>query len=68
MNGCQFSCIGWFSGDGVAAAKKLLGLPEGRLVRTTRALGYPTEEALKPRTQPGQERKPLAAIVHEEHY
>ncbi len=62
------SSIGWFVGDGVAAAKKILGIPEGRLVRTALSLGYPTEEALKPRTQPGQARKPLAAIVHEEHY
>lgn len=62
------SSIGWFVGDGVAAAKKILGIPEDRLVRTALSLGYPTEEALKWRTQPGQARKPLAAIVHEEHY
>jgi nitroreductase len=62
------SSIGWFVGDGVAAAKKILAIPEDRLVRTALSLGYPTEETLKLRTQPGQARKPLAAIVHDEHY
>ncbi len=62
------SCIGSFASDGVAEVRQILGIPEGRQVHTAISLGYPTEEALKPRTQPGQARKPLAAIVHEEHY
>jgi nitroreductase len=62
------SSIGWFSGNGRATARAILGVPAERLVRTAISLGYPAEEALRPRTKPGQARKPLSAIVHEERY
>ncbi|MFL5626301.1 MAG: nitroreductase family protein [Ktedonobacteraceae bacterium] len=62
------SSIGWFKGQGVAAAKEILGIPEHRLVRTAISLGYPDEQAMRARPKPAQARKPLAALVHEERY
>jgi nitroreductase len=62
------SCIGWFAGDGPAAVKAILGIPEGRLVRTAISLGYPDEEAQRARPKPAQARKPLAELVHEDRY
>ena len=62
------SSIGWIVGDGRAAAKKLLGIPPERVVRTAISLGYPDEEARRARTRMGQARKPLTEIVHEERY
>ena len=61
------SCIGWFTGAGVRDAKALLGIPEGRLLRTVISLGYPDEAALKGRGS-AQPRKQLSEIVHEERY
>jgi nitroreductase len=62
------SSVGWFKGKGVAEAKRMLGIPEQRLVRTAISLGYPDEEARRNRTKPAQARKPLSQIVHEERY
>jgi nitroreductase len=61
-------CIGWFQGNGPAAARAILGIPEGRLVRTTISLGYADEEAQRARPKPPQARKPLADLVHAERY
>jgi len=60
------SSIGWIVGDGREAAREILGIPEGRMVRTAISLGYPDEEARRRRA--GQPRKPLSEIVHEERY
>lgn len=60
------SSIGWIVGDGREAARGLLNAPPGRVVRTAISLGYPDESAR--RTRPGQARKPLSEIVHEERY
>jgi nitroreductase len=60
------SSVGWITGGGREAAKEILGVPEGRMVRTTISLGYPDEEARRRRV--GQARKPLSEIVHEERY
>jgi nitroreductase len=61
------SSIGWIVGGGRDAAKELLGIPESRTVRTAISLGYPAEGARRA-TRPGQARKPLSEIVHEERY
>ena len=61
------SSVGWIVGGGRAAAKELLGIPESRTVRTAISLGYPDEGARRT-TGPGQARKPLSEIVHEERY
>ncbi|HEX2729497.1 MAG TPA: nitroreductase family protein [Rubrobacteraceae bacterium] len=62
------SSIGWIVGSGRDAAKDLLGVPPGRVVRTALSLGYPDESSRRPRTSRGQARKPLSEIVHEERY
>ena len=60
------SSVGWLAGSGREAAKEILGIPEGRTVRTAISLGYPDEGARRRRA--GQARKPLSEIVHEERY
>ena len=60
------SSIGWIVGEGRVEATEILGIPEDRTVRTAISLGYPDEEAR--RRRPGQARKPLSEIVHEERY
>lgn len=60
------SSIGWIVGEGREAARELLNAPAGRVVRTAISLGYPDEPAR--RTRPGQARKPLSEIVHEERH
>jgi len=52
------SSIGMISRESRAAAQKILGVPEGRTVRTAISLGYPAEGALR-----GGRRKPLAELV-----
>ncbi len=58
--------VGWIVGSGRDAAREILGVPEGRMVRTTISLGYPDESARRRRA--GQARKPISEIVHEERY
>ncbi|HLH21332.1 MAG TPA: nitroreductase family protein [Chloroflexota bacterium] len=62
------ACIGWFSDQGIADLKALLGIPAERLVRTALSLGYPDEAApARPaRANPG--RKPFGEIVYWERY
>jgi nitroreductase len=60
------SSIGWIVGEGRVEATEILGIPEDRTVRTAISLGYPDEGAR--RRRPGQARKPLSEIVHEERY
>jgi nitroreductase len=62
------SSIGWFNASGVDAARAILGIPPGRLVRTALSLGYPDREAYRARPRLGQPRKPLTELVHEERY
>ncbi len=61
-------CIGWFKGGGPMTAKRLLGLPDERLVRTVISLGYPDAAARAARPRREQVRKPLDEIVHRERY
>ncbi len=61
------SSVGWIVGGGRDAAREILGVPEGRMVRTAISLGYP-DESPRRATGPGQVRKPLSEIVHEERY
>lgn len=50
------------------AARELLGIPRHKVVRTAISLGYPDEEARRPRSGRGQARKPLGEFVHLERY
>jgi nitroreductase len=59
--------IGWLGNDGTAEeAKRILGIPEERFVRTAVSLGYPAEGAVPSKAGPG--RRPLSELVHEERY
>jgi nitroreductase len=60
------SSIGWFVGSDREAAREILGVPEGRVVRTAISLGYPDESTRRPRRVPA--RKPLSEIVHRKRY
>ena len=62
------SSIGWLVGSGVEDARDLLGIPPERRVRSALSLGYPKEEVRRARTRPGQARKPLTDLLHEERY
>jgi nitroreductase len=62
------SCIGWFGGAGREAARKLVGAPEGGLVRTVISIGYPDEEARRARSKPPEARKPLSKLIHQDRY
>lgn len=48
--------------DGI---NKLLRLPHNRSVRTIVAFGYPTEDALAPKSHPGKARLPREEVVYE---
>ena len=60
------SSVGWIVGSGREDAREILGVPEGRVVRTAISLGYPYEGARRRRA--GQARKPISEIAHEERY
>ena len=60
------SSVGWIVGGGRDAAREILGVPQGRVVRTAISLGYPDERARCRRA--AQARKPLSEIVYEERY
>ncbi len=60
------SSVGWIVGGGRDAAREILGVPQGRVVRTAISLGYPDERARRRRA--AQARKPLSEIVYEERY
>ena len=62
------SAIGWIMPAGASAVGALLGVPEGRRVRTLVSLGYPTEEASRPKSAPGAARRPLAEMVRFERF
>lgn len=60
------SAIGWFRDASAEAAKRLLGIPSKRLLRTVVSIGYVDETARAQRQRPAQPRKALAEIVHHE--
>jgi nitroreductase len=62
------SAIGWFKDAAAGEAKRLLGVPQDRLMRTVVSLGYIDSEAFQKRSRPQVPRKPLHDIVHTEHW
>lgn len=60
--------VGWFAQGGREAAKEILGVPEGRLVRSALSLGYPDPDPPRGRSVLPRGRKPLSELVHEERY
>jgi len=64
------SCIAWFDEPegAIERARRLLGVPPDRTLRTVLALGYPEDRRVSSAGNPGPARKPVAAFVHDEHY
>src|SRR5262249_34310344 len=62
------SAIGWFRGAAAEEAKRILGVPSERLLRTTMSLGYTDTAAHAQRRRPAQPRKPLAEILRYERW
>lgn len=62
------SCIGWLRGKGQEEAKRLLGIPPERLVRTLLSVGYADEAARRARPKKPDARKPTDAFVYRERY
>ncbi len=65
------AAVGHFTGPGdtwaaSTEAKRLLGIPDERLLRETISLGYPAEHLQPTLNPPG--RKPLEQLVHWDHY
>lgn len=62
------SGITWIRRDVAPVVAAALALPEGWLVRTIMAIGYPTEEALAPKAEPGKARLPRDDVVMHERW
>lgn len=62
------SCIGWFKDAGPDQVRGLLGIPEGKLVRTILSIGYEDTGAEGARNHREHPRKPMADLVHEGHW
>jgi nitroreductase len=62
------SGMGWIPQASRDEALRLLGVPEGRLLRTVVAIGRATEAAAKPRSRPGMARLRLDELVHRERW
>ncbi|HEY8885798.1 MAG TPA: nitroreductase family protein [Chloroflexota bacterium] len=55
-------------GEGPDAAKKMLGIPAERRVRTVIAIGYPDRAAIQAKPKNPQPRKPIVEFAHMDHY
>jgi nitroreductase len=58
------SAIGWFRGAAADEAKRMLGIPAHRLLRTTMSIGAIDQAGHAQRQRPPQPRKSLDEIVH----
>ena len=47
---------------------RLLGVPDGMILRTMVSIGYPTEEGAKPKSARGEARRPLDSFIRHERY
>jgi nitroreductase len=62
------SAIGWFKDQPADEAKRILGVPQQRLLRTIMSIGHVDSDERRKRQRPAQPRKPLADIVHHERW
>jgi nitroreductase len=62
------SAIGWFRDAAAEEAKRMLGVPHERLLRTIMSIGFADAEGHKSRARPAQPRKSLGDIVHRERF
>lgn len=60
--------IGWFKGEGRKDAADILGVPEGKPVRTSISIGYPDQQAMSAKPRNEQPRKPLSEIAYKDSY
>jgi nitroreductase len=58
--------ITWIVPEARDAVREILGLPGDWFPRTVVAIGYPSEEAMRPKSAPGTARLPRAKVVFEE--
>jgi nitroreductase len=62
------SAIGWFKDAASVEAKRILGVPQERLLRTIMSIGFVDAAGHRQRTRPAQPRKPIGDIVHHERW
>lgn len=62
------SSIAWYGGPTAQAAREILGIPEGRLVRTLISIGYPDLDAHVANPNGLSGRKELSETVHYERW
>ena len=60
--------VSWFAGEARNEAKRILGVPSERLVRTTLSLGHPDPDPPSGMSALSPGRKPMAELLHEERY
>jgi hypothetical protein len=60
--------IAWLPTEARAGVGELLGLPEGRFVRTVVAIGHPTSTASRPKSARGAARLPRSETVFSERW
>lgn len=60
--------IAWIRSEARPAVSELLGLPEGRFVRTLVAIGHPTDSAREPKSARGEARLPREETVFNERW
>jgi nitroreductase len=62
------SAIGWFKGAAADEAKRTLGVPKERLLRTIMSVGYVDDDAREQRQRPQTPRRPISEIVRYERW
>jgi nitroreductase len=62
------AAVGWVPQEARTEAAGLLGVPEGRLLRSVVAIGHPAPGASAPRAPAGAARLPLDELVHHERW
>ena len=62
------AAIAWLRGEVRSLTGELLGLPEGRFVRTLVAIGHPSDEGRRPKAAPGTARLPREETVRTNHW
>jgi hypothetical protein len=48
--------------------RDLLGVPQDLTVRSMVSIGYPTDAGAKPKSAPGQARRPLESFIRRERF
>ncbi|MDQ3879750.1 MAG: nitroreductase family protein [Chloroflexota bacterium] len=62
------AAIAWVLAAVRPTVASLLHLPEDRTIRTVVAIGHPSDAARRPKSAPGQARRPLAELVFHERW